>query len=92
MNLINFSYFIGLLFIIIVASTKATEKQEYIIAQNDTIIEMLNHRTYLDSVYAEHIGTCSFVSREDLAFDSRGYVYDVRKTSTGWLTDYKPKR
>jgi len=66
--------------------------QSKIMKQNQFIIEKLDKRTHLDSIYAEHIGTCSFVSREDLAFDSRGYVYNVRKTANGWLTDYKPNR
>jgi len=88
----KYLYFITTIFFITFCSYLIIDEQETIIKQNKSIIEKLDARTRLDSIYAEHIGTCSFVSREDLAFDKRGYVYDVRKTANGWLVDYKPNR
>ncbi len=41
----------------------------------DVIEQRIEERTYLDSLYWEHLEECAFVSREDIKTDSRGYLY-----------------
>jgi hypothetical protein len=39
--------------------------------------EKMQHRTQLDSLYWNHLQECSFLSKEDIKTDSRGYLYSV---------------
>ena len=41
----------------------------------DVIEQRIEERTYLDSLYWDHLESCGFVSREDIKTDSRGYFY-----------------
>jgi hypothetical protein len=54
----------------------------------DLIYKEIIDRNKTDSLYHEHLSKCSFIRKEDLSFDSRGYVYSKyhRKTNATWFT------
>ena len=52
------------------------------------INEGLNRRTKMDSLYAEHLKECSFISRRDIGMDSRGYLYSKYKRNPNYVVEH----
>lgn len=45
----------------------------------DSIEQRIDQREILDNAYREHLNECAFVSKQELRFDSRGYLYSTYK-------------
>lgn len=46
--------------------------------QTQTILlEVIAERNHLDSLYHDHLSECSFISKKEVAVDSRGYFYST---------------
>jgi len=47
----------------------------------DSLTQVLSERNQLDSLYREHLSECSFISKKEVAVDSRGYFYSTYKNN-----------
>ncbi len=43
----------------------------------EELLEVLAERNQLDSLYRDHLEQCSFISKKEVAVDSRGYFYST---------------
>ena len=46
----------------------------------------LKERDHLDSLYREHLDQCSFIERDDIGVDGRGYLYSKYQNNPNNLT------
>ena len=71
----------GLIVLLLVLSGYMTVKQQqislHLTEMEQTMYEKMQHRSKLDSVYWDHLSGCSFISKEDIKTDSRGYLYSI---------------
>ena len=66
---------VALLLITSYYAVMANIKSDRMDRKLDTIQNDLIERDHLDSLYHEHLKECSFISREEIKTDSRGYLY-----------------
>ena len=76
---------IALMFVITILSNTITVitvgsfTNKHIYESEARIIDRLNDRMYLDSIQMDHWQHCSFISKEEIRTDSRGYLYSIYK-------------
>jgi hypothetical protein len=64
-----------ILLIVITFQNVSTKKE--LTKTKTELLEVLSERNHLDSLYRDHLSVCSFISRKEVAIDSRGYFYST---------------
>lgn len=79
LQLIALMFVITILSNIITATVMGSQTNKRIYQAESRIIDKLENRFYLDSLQMDHWQHCSFISKEEIRTDNRGYLYSIYK-------------
>jgi len=74
-NWVNIILLLFILLGMVLSHNKQKEWSSYQSDKLDAFIAQQESVNYRDSTYFEHLKKCGFVSKEELKFDHRGYLY-----------------
>ena len=72
---------VGIILLLVFIIFQSHQQHKEAKQQNTELLEVLAERNHLDSLYREHLEQCSFISKKEVAIDSRGYFYSTYRNN-----------
>jgi len=82
MKKLNLGWNISIVFLLICILANSVHNRLESFARDQQMKTFLLERNSLDSLYRDHLSECSFISKEEVAIDSRGYFYSTYRNNS----------